>query len=111
MPRTRNDLILQVLENLNAVGAGQTPAPEDVATISNRIDTRLATLAFHGVVYVPDTDAIDDEVFDDLATLVAQSAAPAYGQAPDPEKAARAERSLRGLQTITAYPPLRVQYF
>ena len=98
MPRTQNDLIQRSLEMLNALAAGQSPSPEDGQNIRGHIASTLPRLEARGILYVPEVEEIDDEVFEDLATLVADSARPSYGQPRDPDQRLRAEWSLREMQ-------------
>src|SRR6202000_1071383 len=66
--------------------AGQVPSSEDADAIDSFIDPVIAKLASKSAVYVQDSDAIDDEIFVDLAELVANAAASEFGSQTDPQK-------------------------
>jgi hypothetical protein len=112
MARTRQDLISSVLEELGALGAGQTPDAEDVADIEKRLDSTFAELAARGVWYVQDDQVIDDAAYNALVAIVADMASPAYGQPRNAEAAMNAETRLRRLRpSMPVFPPVRVDYF
>ncbi|MBO9099446.1 MULTISPECIES: hypothetical protein [unclassified Rhizobium] len=97
--KTRNDLIIATLELLQADGgAGQPPAPEDVMAIENIIDGKLAELNRRNIYWANDANNFDDEDIDPLAIILANTAAPKYGQARNPQSLMDAERSLREMQ-------------
>lgn len=99
MAKERADLIQEVAETLNVTGVGETMSAEDRATIDARIEPKVAELSSRGILYVPDLDDIPDEVFDALATLVAEATAPAFGQPRNPASRLEAEGRLREVQS------------
>ena len=96
MTKTRNDLIIATLELLvSDGGAGQAPAPEDVQAIENIIDGKLAELNRREIYWNGDPDYFDDEYIDPLAVILANTAAPKFGQPRNPASQATAENVLR----------------
>lgn len=111
--KTRNDLITTTLELLNAVAAGQNPAPEDVQKIDGIIDGKLQELEIREIIYLADLQNFEDVYIDPLAIILANTAAPAFGQARNPDSAFAAERTLLSLKPSTYVPgsTLEVDYF
>jgi hypothetical protein len=96
--KSRSDLIRMTLEFLNAVAAGQTPAAEDVETLDKLIDGKVAELARRRIIWVPDPNAIEEELLEPLATLLGDLAAPSFGQPRDAARRVEAENRLREMQ-------------
>ncbi|WFR98715.1 hypothetical protein [Rhizobium tumorigenes] len=97
--KTRNDLIIATLELLQAdSGAGQDPAPEDVVAIESIIDGKLAELNRRNIYWANDPNGFDDEDIDPLAIILANTAAPKYGQPRNPQSLMAAENTLREMQ-------------
>lgn len=69
--RTEADLLQEVLENLGVLASGQTAETEDLARVSEKLPSIIATLSATEVVYVPDLNAIPDEWFIPLSNCVA----------------------------------------
>jgi hypothetical protein len=111
MPKTRTDLINEALDLLGVVGAGQTPAAEDRAVIDGKIEPKLAELARREIVYVPDADTVDDEIFDALATLLAEEAGPKFGRPRDLGVRLEAEGRLIAMQGGAGLETVRADYF
>lgn len=111
--KTRNDLITTTLELLNAVAAGQSPAPEDVQKIDGIIDGKLHELEIREIVYLASTEEFDDVYVDPLSIILANTAAPAFGQPRNPDSAFAAERTLLSLKpsTYVSGTALEVDYF
>lgn len=110
----RDDLVLAALKLLQADGgAGQSPAPEDMLEIDSILDGKLAELNRRGIFYADDNSQFDDEYEDPLATILANAAAPKFGQARNPDSVARAEATLREMRNSTYVPgtTLAVDYF
>jgi hypothetical protein len=99
MSKTQSELITKALSLINVVGAGQSPSAEDVATVEAVIEPLLAELSANGVVYVADSDAIDDSIFLPLARRLALEVAPDFDFTINDIDAAitRAENRLRRL--------------
>ena len=100
MPRTRDDLIRETLEELSALDATRVPEPEDAAKVGDRIDTTIADLAIRNVVYIADADEIDDSVFNALVGYLAEICAPKFGRVRDKAALADAEAQLRTIQRV-----------
>jgi hypothetical protein len=111
--KTRTDLITATILLLNTYGAGQTPEPEDIDTIDGMMDGKLAELNRRDVYWSADVDEFDDEFIDPLSIILANQAAPTFGQPRSPDSAAMAERTLQALKPSTYVPGsvLAVDYF
>lgn len=95
---TRQDLITATLEKLNAIASGQAPEAEDVETVDKFIDGKLKDLNRRGILWLPDTNDIEDEYIDPLAIILANTAAPSFGQGSKPDSVLFAENNLRELR-------------
>lgn len=113
MTKTRQDLIIATLKLLNAVGAGQNPEAEDVQTIDDIVDGKLLELNKRDIYWSSDRDEFDDEYVDPLAVILANTAAPSYGQPRSPDSVAIAEATLLAMKESTYVPGsvLAVDYF
>lgn len=109
MPKTRAELIQQVLDIVNEAGAGQPESPEDAALVNGVIDPVLAMLNTLGVICIADPDAVDDDAFLPLATFLT-SAIPALIR-PDPLEIAAARSTLSELRADSVTNTVRVDYF
>lgn len=96
--KTRQELIAATLKKLNAIGAGQAPEPEDAQEIDDLIDGKLAELNANNIMYFVDRQEFDDECVDPLAIILADQAAPSFGQPSNPESRILAENRLRSLR-------------
>jgi len=98
MSKTRRDLVDRALDVLGVLASGQAPATEDVARVDGYVDTTIADLLDRDVVYIPDSEEIEEGVFDDLAKVLANNCREGFGLASDPALpaiAAAAENKLR----------------
>lgn len=112
MSRTRTELKVKALDKLGVSQAGQDPSAEDVAVIEGYVDPVLDMLAREKVVYVNDRNAIDNEFFLPIATILANAAANDFGGAYDEGVDEREKRKLRILQPRPGgYPVQQVDYF
>jgi hypothetical protein len=112
--KTRQDLILATLKLLQADGGiGQNPAPENVQDIDGIIDGKLAELSQRQIYGANDPNEFEDEVVDPLATILANAAAPSFGQPRNDASKAAAEGVLRELKnsTYVSGSVLAVDYF
>lgn len=94
----------------------QTPSAEDGATIRAEVPRLLSRLETVGLVTVPDTDDIGDEVFTPLATLLAHACARKFGLAGEAfgrlELDAQAARlQLREMQSQSTTDPVEAVYY
>jgi hypothetical protein len=97
--RTRADLVLEALESLGALAAGQTPEIEDTTRIDEKLDSIFAKLAGLEIVYVSDPDNIPQAYFADLAKIVADECKTKFGTVG--EDAAQLEREGLGVPAGT----------
>lgn len=111
MPKTRTDLINEALDLLGVTGTGQTPSVEDRAVIDGKIEPKLAELSRREIVYVPDPDAVEDEIFDALATLLAEEAGPKFGKPRDLGVRLEAEARLIEMQGGARPETISAEYF
>lgn len=79
MSKTRVELIARTLKILGKLRVGQSPEAEDSQSVDDEIDPLLANLNRRKVIYVPDPDDIDDEVFQPLARRLAAECADDFG--------------------------------
>lgn len=106
--KTREELVNRALVKLFADGgAGQSPDPEDQATVDGAVDGVLGDLSARDVVEVANDEEIPVEWFEDLAELLKQAVAEDFGRAKDDAKVFRAEVSLR--QKNAGGPSFEVQ--
>lgn len=93
--KTRDELVAMALDELQAVGAGQTADVEDADKVDSRVDGLLGELASRGVLYVANEDEIPAEYCGPLAELLANECAPAFGRQKNPNLREDAESRLR----------------
>jgi len=113
MTKTRQELIAATLALLQADGgAGQSPEPEDVEVIEKMIDSKLAELDRRDIAAFPDKNKFADEFLDPLSTILANAAAPQFGQPRNYDSQAAAENILRALKPSSyTGSVLAVDYF
>lgn len=111
--KTRTDLIVATLELLNVLAAGQSPEAEDVAKIDGIIDGKLRELSIREILYVPNPQEYEDELVDPLSIILANTAAPSFGQPRNEESRLIAEMTLRSYRpsTYVSGSTLAVDYF
>lgn len=122
MPKTRGDLCAEVLDQLGAVGAGDTPDPGDLDTVDRALNGTLDELAQRKVIYVANrgqygqsgSGQIDDSVFLALAQTITKSVATKFGASFGgfAAIAADGESRLRAMQAEQDIgEPIRADYF
>ena len=113
MSKPREDLINEVANLLNIVGVGETVSAEDRVRIDGAIDPKFAELSRRRIVHVQDADDIDDEYFDSLASLVAESCGPAFGIPKNAAARLESEDRLREMQgdDWTQGDAVKAEYF
>lgn len=111
--KTREDLIKRTLELLNAIAAGQTPEAEDVQTIDELMDGKLEELSIREIAFFPDKDQFDEFYIDPLAIILANTAAPGFGQPRNPDSVFTAEAKLQAFKPSTYVPgsTMQTDYF
>lgn len=111
--KTRQDLIAATLGLLNAIAAGQNPAPEDVQEIDSIIDGKIHELEVREVITISDTDEFEDFMIDPLSIILANAAAPKFGQPRNEDSRMTAEATLRSFKpsTYVSGSTLAVDYF
>jgi hypothetical protein len=108
MPRSRSDLIDQVLDNLGVLVPGQAPGDEAKSRVDRILDPALAQLAATGDLFVADPGLAnpptggdyEDASFLPLATWVTGQCAPAFNLAGDPSFKVLADQALEILRVI-----------
>lgn len=110
---TRQDLIAATLKLLVAIGAGQNPEAEDAEEIDKLIDGKIAELNRQDIYFSSDTENFDPEAIGPLATILANEAAPSFGQPRKPESEASAIQRILAMRPSTYVPGsvLDVDYF
>ncbi len=96
--KTRNDLIAAVLKKLNVLAAGQDPEAEDATEINDIIDGKLDELNRRGVTYFSSKNEFPNEFVDPLAIILADQAAPLFGQPSNVDSRIAAENRLREMR-------------
>lgn len=110
--KDRTQLIERAATELGALPSGQSLSTEDRNTIDNLVDPLIYQLSFDGVVNIQDADAIESQYFLALARLLANEAAPSFGQGTSAEIKAICERTLRKLSaTGPTGETLRALYY
>ncbi len=104
MAKTENELIVAALENIGAVGSGQSASAADIEQAGKYVAPMLADLAARRVVYVADSDVIEDEYFPWLVRILAYWASDAFGLPTNEDKRAMAEAMLRKVVAIGREP-------
>lgn len=101
MSKTRADLVAATLLLLNALASGQAPEPEDAETIDGLIDGKIAELNAQDIYFSTDTENYEDQYIDPLATLLADMAAPSFGQPRNPDSRFDAIRRIQAMKPST----------
>lgn len=99
--KTREDLIAATLFLLNALAAGQTPDAEDSEAIDALINGKIVELNRQDIYFSSDTERFEDEYIDPLATILADMAAPAFGQPRKPDSRDDAIARILGMKPST----------
>lgn len=122
MPKTRGDLCAEVLDQLGAVGAGDTPDPADLDKVDQALDSVFNELAQRKVIYVPlrgqygqpSSGRIDDAIFLALAQTATKAVATKFGGSFGDFSAIATdgEGRLRAMQAETQIDePIRAVYY
>lgn len=112
MTYTREQLVGIALRRLGIPGAGQTASAEDTQAVDEYVGSVMADLSRRNIFQWGDPDQIDDAAAQHLATILADAAAPDFGQPQDDQRRLMAESRLRLLdQAVLSGQPLRVDYF
>lgn len=111
--KTRSDLIVATLKLLNAIAAGQDPEAEDVEEIDAIIDGKITELNDRHVTMITNNAEFDEAYVDPLAIILANTAAPGFGQPRNPSSQVAAEQTLQALKpsTYVRGSVLPVEYF
>lgn len=110
--KTRTDLIERAATELGALTSGQSLSDEDRDTIDELVDPLVLQLSVDEIADFPDLEQIPSQLFLPLATLLANTAAPSFGQVFSPEVKAMQERYLRKLTATPATnEPVKALYF
>lgn len=110
MSYSKADLIEQTLAEVYALASGQTPNADDSARVEKRVDATLAALAKTNAYYIPDSDDIDDSIFNALVEYMAQVCRTSFNLPRDKQAELLAENELRRLARMGTGTggPLRV---
>ncbi len=110
--KTRTELIERAATELGALPSGGELDDDERETIDNLVDPLRDRLSADGVVEIGDLEAIESKYFIPLAMLLANDAAPSFGQAYSLDKKNEFERQLRRLSaTRPTYETLRATYY
>lgn len=117
MSYTRAQLVNETLDLLGASAIGQSADPESYAKVDGKVNATLASLAARELVYVPDPDDIPDEIFNQLAAIVAEECKTKFGLSPEEvvkleTDRAQAEAEIREMvRGKPTFEPQRARYF
>jgi hypothetical protein len=81
--RTQADLVNTALGNLGALGIGQAANVEDVAYISDNVDSVLRQLAALEICFVADANFIPGEWLNPIAAILASESSSRFGVSSD----------------------------
>lgn len=101
MSQTQAQLINSVLEDLSAIGIGETAASADTTLITTRYTTAVADLSKRRIYTVADLNAIADEAFPHLVRIVAELCAPAFGRDTKVDLITASEAALSDLTRLS----------
>lgn len=80
---TRAQLVNEALDQLGVTAVGQTADPESYGKVDGKVNATLSSLASRELVYVPDPDNIPDDIFNQLAAILAEECKTKFGLAAD----------------------------
>lgn len=100
--RTRESLVYRVAKFLGVVVVGEALGAVEYSSIDDEIPSIVANLNSRGVVYIPDEEEIEDEIFDPLARIIAAKVCTDFGISLDKmpgfeEEPRRSEMELRAI--------------
>ena len=92
MSFNRTDLIHRALRNLGVLPQGQSPSAEEYQSVSDLVDSLIASLSAREVVHITDVDTLADEYLIPLGHCLAWSAASEFGAGADQALAALSQQ-------------------
>jgi hypothetical protein len=112
MSKSREDLVNRALHKNGALPAGQAAAPEDYQIVNDALEPVMSDLATRQVWQWGDPDQIDEDAFEQLAFLLANTTAEDFGRQQDENRRLAAEARLRQLNvTFLSGQPQTAEYF
>ncbi len=111
MSKTADDLVYEVASILGKAVAGEALGQPEYETIDGKIDGVLSRIS--KIVYIGDRDEIPEELFDNIALIVAAFAGPKFSnEKPDLSYVRMLEADLRYLVAIEpSYQPVKAVYY
>lgn len=110
--KTRAELVTRAAQKGMLIAAGQSLEAEDQAVIDAAVDGVLADLNARHILTVADEEEIELSVFEWLADILYETAAPDFGKPRDLGKIAYAELMLHAVQMARpTYEPLETEHF
>jgi hypothetical protein len=117
MAKTQTQLVTETLQELNVLGAGQSPSSEDSNAVIDRIPGLYLSLAKRRVCEIPNHDELDETIFADLVIILAEIMAPKFGRARNDaaieaaeDRIMRITRRANSNKRLTVEPMLRGGY-
>ena len=111
MAKTRTQIQFKVLAILTGGDVGVNPSDEDAENIDGYIDSVIAELA-SDLIYIPDADSLDEDLFITFCKLVADAAAEEYGSRSNPQAAQAMRNRIRAIKRpIPGYGPQETEHF
>lgn len=84
MSKTRSQLIERALSRLGVIGENRPAYPNEVDKVDVGVEPLLAELLRREIIYVADSETIDEALFESLATLLADAVKGHFGVAALP---------------------------
>jgi hypothetical protein len=112
MSKTREELIARALLEVGVLAAGQTPSAEDAQVIDDAISPIMSDLATRDIYTWGDPDIFEDDAFEHLGVILANSRAPTFGSVRDEQTRLICEARLKQLRPlITSGSHQTAEYF
>lgn len=110
--KSRVDLVTKALDLMGVSQLGQNAEPEDTDIVDAEVDGLLADLALRKIVYVADSNQLEDEWLNPIATILASRCSPTFYIPRDRDAEQAEEMRLRQLtRSPIAHETMRSDYF
>jgi hypothetical protein len=115
--RSRNALILKILEKLGVAATGQPPEIEDTQRVDDNLDSLIAEMSAREIVDIGDLDAIEPEFFLSVASICAYELRDEFGVTGETlvDLMKKNDEAIAKLQVMTrvkpTYEPAKPSYF
>jgi hypothetical protein len=110
MAKTRNDLAILALQQLQIIGVGQSARADDLELVKSKLDPLHDELLERDVIPELDLDALPDAYFSAFGDRLAAECAAAFG-VPGVDIPATERRLKRLFSADPAYPVLKATFY